>query len=201
MAAPPLANRVPPRGSSASSARWAAPRSSLRATPGRQPGVPMPRHSASHTQGPGWRPRPCLGLEARAPVPARHRDPLRGRHREAPARALHGRSPWRQPDWPLHASLPSARCRLCPPNTADKLRSGARVHPSRRGHEPAPPSAERCRRKLRLLHPLVRQHATSGICLAHLDLRRQLARRDVPPSHHERRAQVAHASSTQKHVR
>ena len=47
---------------------------------------------------------------------------------------------------------------LCPPNTADKLRSGARVQPSRRGHEPAPPSAERCRRKLRQLHPLVGRH-------------------------------------------
>ena len=55
------------------------------------------------------------------------------------------------------ASLPGR------PNTGDKLRSGARVHTSRRGHEAAP-SAERrlrregwCRRKLRQLHPLVRR--------------------------------------------
>ena len=48
-----------------------------------------------------------------------------------------------------------------PPNTGDKLRSGARVLPRRRGHSAAP-SAERrlrregwCRRKLRQLHPLV----------------------------------------------
>jgi hypothetical protein len=49
-----------------------------------------------------------------------------------------------------------------PPNTGDKLRSGARVHPRRRGHEAAPPAERRlrregwCRRKLRQLHPLVR---------------------------------------------
>jgi len=40
-------------------------------------------------------------------------------------------------------------------NTADKLRSGARVRPGRRGHEAAPPHWPRCRRKLRLLHPLL----------------------------------------------
>jgi hypothetical protein len=47
------------------------------------------------------------------------------------------------------------------PNTGDKLRSGARVRPGRRGHEAAPPAERRlrregwCRRKLRQLHPLV----------------------------------------------
>ena len=44
-----------------------------------------------------------------------------------------------------------------PPNTADKLRSGARVRPGRRGHEAACPSWQPCRRKLRQLHPLVRR--------------------------------------------
>ena len=43
-----------------------------------------------------------------------------------------------------------------PPNTGDKLRSGARVQPRRRGHEAALLAVERCRRKLRQLHPLVR---------------------------------------------
>ena len=46
-------------------------------------------------------------------------------------------------------------------NTGDKLRSGARVLPRRRGHSAAPPAERRlrregwCRRKLRQLHPLV----------------------------------------------
>ncbi len=44
-----------------------------------------------------------------------------------------------------------------PPNTGDKLRSGARVRPRRRGHEAACPCWQRCRRKLRQLHPLVRR--------------------------------------------
>src|SRR5512143_911348 len=53
-----------------------------------------------------------------------------------------------------------------PPNTGDKLRSGARVRTRRRGHSAAPPAERRlrregwCRRKLRQLHPLVRRPAT-----------------------------------------
>ena len=46
-----------------------------------------------------------------------------------------------------------------PPNTGDKLRSGARVRSGRRGHEAACPSWQPCRRKLRQLHPLVRRPA------------------------------------------
>ena len=73
-----------------------------------------------------------------------------------------------------NTSLHDASHRRAPtqglPNTADKLRSGARVRPGRRGHEPAPPSAERCRRKLRQLHPLVRRR------LARLQLHQQLVR-------------------------
>ena len=42
-------------------------------------------------------------------------------------------------------------------NTGDKLRSGARVLPRRRGHEAACPCWQPCRRKLRQLHPLVRR--------------------------------------------
>jgi ribosomal protein L34 len=38
------------------------------------------------------------------------------------------------------------------PNTGDKLRSGARVQPSRRGHEAACPCWQPCRRKPRQLH-------------------------------------------------
>src|SRR5512146_519344 len=63
-----------------------------------------------------------------------------------------------------------------PPNTGDKLRSGARVLPRRRGHEAAPPAERRlrregwCRRKLRQLHPLVLRRpsflATAGLSLA-----------------------------------
>jgi hypothetical protein len=60
-------------------------------------------------------------------------------------------------------SWPCARSATRPSNTGDKLRSGARVLPRRRGHSAAP-SAERrlrregwCRRKLRQLHPLVRR--------------------------------------------
>ena len=61
-------------------------------------------------------------------------------------------------------------------NTADKLRSGARVRPGRRGHEPAPPSAERCRRKLRQLHPLVRRRVPYHVHrLRHRDDRRPSA--------------------------
>ena len=44
-----------------------------------------------------------------------------------------------------------------PSNTGDKLRSGARVHVGRRGHEAACPGRQPCRRKLRQLHPLVRR--------------------------------------------
>ena len=49
------------------------------------------------------------------------------------------------------------------PNTGVKLRSGARVYPSRRGHEPAPPAQPflpfetGCRRELRQLERLVRR--------------------------------------------
>jgi hypothetical protein len=57
-------------------------------------------------------------------------------------------------------SVLSAIFLLRPPNTGDKLRSGARVRPSRRGHEAACPSWQPCRRKLRQLHPLVRRHRT-----------------------------------------
>jgi hypothetical protein len=49
-----------------------------------------------------------------------------------------------------------------PPNTGDKLRSGARVHAAnRRGHEAACPFWQPCRRKLRQLHPLVGPPARS----------------------------------------
>jgi hypothetical protein len=53
------------------------------------------------------------------------------------------------------ASVSGPLSSSCPPNTADKLRSGARVYPGRRGHEAAPSCWQRCRRKLRQLHPLV----------------------------------------------
>ena len=56
-----------------------------------------------------------------------------------------------------------------PPNTGDKLRSGARVRTGRRGHEASCPSWQPCRRKLRQLHPLVRRRATLDchyLCLA-----------------------------------
>jgi len=41
----------------------------------------------------------------------------------------------------VQTSMAAATLMLClsgPPNTGDKLRSGARVHPGRRGHEAAP---------------------------------------------------------------
>ena len=70
-----------------------------------------------------------------------------------------------------YARRPRGRChrrsRHGPPNTGDKLRSGARVRPRRRGHSAAPPAERRlrregwCRRKLRQLHPLVRRRAAA----------------------------------------
>jgi len=53
---------------------------------------------------------------------------------------------------------------LCPsrPNTGDRLRSGARVLPRRRGHEAACPIRQPCRRKLRQLHPFVRLRRDSS---------------------------------------
>jgi hypothetical protein len=56
-----------------------------------------------------------------------------------------------------------------PQNTGDKLRSGARVRPGRRGHSAAPPAERRlrregwCRRKPRQLHPLVRLPRRAGV--------------------------------------
>ena len=61
------------------------------------------------------------------------------------------------------APVVGRRCALAasPPNTGDKLRSGARVHAvDRRGHEAACPCWQPCRRKLRQLHPLVRRRAS-----------------------------------------
>ena len=61
------------------------------------------------------------------------------------------------------AATTRASASVCPSNTGDKLRSGARVHSVRRGHSAAPPAERRlrregwCRRKLRQLHPLVRR--------------------------------------------
>ena len=155
---------MPPFGangaSSASSARSVALHSRL-----------APRswdHTASRTRGPGWRPAVPSQTTTRARgAPRRPRghprdeSPRRGsnpcpRHRAAPARAPHGRSACSASGQPLRPFV-SPEERQCPPNTADKLRSGARVQPGRRGHEPAPSSAERCRRKLRQFHPLVRR--------------------------------------------
>jgi hypothetical protein len=61
------------------------------------------------------------------------------------------------PPKPAMLLLPCSPRSVGPSNTADKLRSGARVHARRRGHEAALPSSPRCRRELRQLHPLVRR--------------------------------------------
>jgi hypothetical protein len=87
------------------------------------------------------------------------------------ARPPHPEDPTIRPD-ALPGSYRSRRVRsgrslassppTCPPNTGDKLRSGARVQPGRRGHEAACPCWQPCRRKLRQLHPLVRPLARSS---------------------------------------
>ncbi len=91
------------------------------------------------------------------------RQPLRPRRRHA-VRPTQPRQPMRR-DRSRRAAQLARPCvvhralRYGPPNTGDKLRSGARVRPGRRGHEAACPFWQPCRRKLRQLHPLVRRLA------------------------------------------
>jgi hypothetical protein len=52
-----------------------------------------------------------------------------------------------------------------PPNTGDKLRSGARAHPSRAGTGRHLSSPFGCRPELRQLHPLVGRRPPSRLCV------------------------------------
>ena len=105
------------------------------------------------------------------------------------ALALSHLSAMRQPAIHSRLCCRFSTAAVCPPNTGDKLRSGARVHAvNRRGHEAAPPAERRlrregwCRRKLRQLHPLVGPPAALGRRSAGVDIMRSVGGRRSAPA-------------------